>query len=81
MMLQQSTDDLKERRKYLREEFGFTEEEQRYIARQKPNFMLYEKHSDKGIEALSTLLQGKYGFSQELVRTLVLKHPQVLGKS
>ena len=42
---------------------------------------MYDQHSDKGIEALTKLLVGKYGFSKELVRTLVLKYPQVLGKS
>lgn len=75
IMLQTSSDEIKERRKYLRQTYGFTEEEQRYIARQKPNFMLYDKHDDKGIEALSSLLKDKYGFKPELIRTLVLKHP------
>ena len=36
---------------------------------------------DRGIEALTELLVKEYGFTQQLVNTLVLKHPQVLGKS
>jgi len=44
-----SPDDLRERRKHLRKEYGFTEEEQRYIARQKPNFLLYDKDEESGI--------------------------------
>ena len=42
---------------------------------------MYNQSSTKGMEALSNLLVGKYGFSKELVRTLVLKYPQVLGMS
>ena len=34
-----------------------------------------------GIEAVSSLLKDKYGFNNELVRTLVLKNPAILGKS
>jgi hypothetical protein len=80
-MLKLSSEDLRKRREHLKNQYGFTIEEQRYVARRKPNFLLYDKDENKGIASLSDLLTGKYGFSQELVRTLVLKYPQVLGKS
>jgi hypothetical protein len=37
--------------------------------------MIYEMDSEKGIESLSKLLTGKFGFGKELIRTLVLKYP------
>ena len=43
--------------------------------------MLYEKDGTRGIASLSALLVDKYGFSREIVRTLVLKYPSVLGKT
>ena len=63
IMLKTSSDDLRQRREHLKKEYGFTIEEQRYIARQKPNFMLYDKDETRGIASLSDLLTGKYGFS------------------
>jgi len=81
MMLKMPADALADRRSHLKREYGFTIEEQRYIARQKPNFLLYDKDSTRGIAALTALLVGKYDFSQEIVRTLVLKYPTVLGKT
>ena len=82
MMLSMSAGELRDRRKHLRSEYGFTEAEQRFIGRQKPNFFLYDKTGpDVGIEAVSGILKEKFGFNKELVRTLVLKNPQILGKS
>ena len=43
--------------------------------------MLYDKDENKGIAALTNLLVDKYGFNQDVVRTLVLKYPQILGKT
>ena len=63
----------------MQEEFGFTFEEQRFIARRKPNFMLYEKDPERGIESLTKLLVDELGFNKDLVRTLVLKYPAILG--
>ena len=42
---------------------------------------MYDKDPKRGIKALSNLLVGQYGMSQELVRTLVLKYPRILNKS
>lgn len=80
-ILKTTPDDLRLRREHLQKEYGFSIEEQRYITRQKPNFIMYNQHANKGMESLSNLLVGKYGFSKELVRTLVLKYPKVLGQS
>lgn len=50
VMLKMSSDELRERRRFLRTEFGFSEEEQRFIGRQKPNFFMYDEGSaDIGI--------------------------------
>jgi len=56
VLLSQSPEELKKRREYLKKEFGFTIEEQRYIARRKPNFMLYDLQENRGIESLTKLL-------------------------
>ena len=71
---------LKERREYLRTKYGFSDSEQRFIARQKPTFFLYDKSDELGVDAIASLLIEKFGFSNELVKTLVLKNPHVLGK-
>ena len=81
MLLKTSPEDLTKRRKYLREEHGFTLQQQKYIARLKPDFLMYDKDPNKGIDALSKLFVQKYGMSKDLVKTLVLKYPQILNKS
>ena len=53
----------------------------RYIARLKPNILMYDMKSEKGMKALSELLVDEYGFKKELVRTLVLKYPAILSMS
>lgn len=45
MLLKMTPPVLAERRTFLKKEYGFSIEEQRYIARQKPNFLLYDKDS------------------------------------
>ena len=42
---------------------------------------MYDRKEGEGIAAISQLLKDKYGFSQEVIRTLVLKNPHLLGKS
>ena len=81
LLLKTPAEELRKRRQHIRAEHGFTEEEIRFIARQKPNFLMYDKDESTGITALSELLISKYGATQDLVRTLVLKHPSVLGLS
>lgn len=81
VMLKMSREQLHNRRRYLQYEHGFTEEEQRYIGRQKPNFFLYDMNDQTGIKAISSLLKEEYGFKKELIRTLVLKSPTILGKT
>ena len=81
VVLKMSADEIRERRKHLRTTYGFTESEQRFIARQKPNFLLYDREKDTGIQALSELLTEQFGFKTELLRTLVLKNPSILSKS
>ena len=76
-----SASQIRERRRHLRKTYGFTEQEQRFVARQKPSLLLYDRDQDTGIQALTELLYEEYGFSKELVRTLVLKNPSVLSKS
>ena len=41
--------------------------------------MLYEKDPERGIESLTKLLVDELGFNKDLVRTLVLKYPAILG--
>ena len=64
-------------------EFGFAREEVRFIAKHKPTFLLWQKErldGERGIRALQQFFVGKYGFSRELLRTLVVKYPAILSK-
>ena len=81
VLLKTSADELGERRTFLRKQYGFTIEEQRFIARRKPNFLLYDNDKDKGMKALGELLIDTMGFNRELIRTLVLRYPTLLNIS
>ena len=52
--------------------------------RNKPTFLLFEEeHSDhnRGIKALEQVLCTEFGFSAEIMKTLVVKYPQILAKT
>jgi hypothetical protein len=63
-------------------EYGFIKEEINFIMTYKPSFILQtpETERDKGIHALAKFLIEEKGYSMELVRTLVVKYPYILGK-
>ena len=81
MILKSSPAQLKKRSQELEKLYGFSKQEVKYIARQKPDFLFYNKDKDMGIEALHRLFVEKMSFTPELLRTLVLKHPPILGRS
>ncbi len=78
-----STQEVQKLTKQVKEEFGFAKEEIRFIVRHKPSFLLWQdqaSNSNKGIYALQKFFVEKYGFSQELLKSLVVKYPYILSK-
>ena len=74
------TGQLSERKKWLKEEFGFTHVELQFIAKHKSKFYYYDENGTKGIVALKRFFIEKLGYDAELLRTLVVKYPVILSK-
>lgn len=56
-------------------------EEINYIMRYKPNFILFDKVENEGMNNLYKIFVEKKGFELDVLRTLVIKYPYILGKS
>ena len=68
----------------LREEFGFSKQEIKHIASQKPTLLLFREEYQKesrGIIALKKVFCEEMNFPYEMVKNLVVKYPVILGKS
>tara|TARA_B110000285_G_C14941759_1_gene522369 strand:+ start:457 stop:738 length:282 start_codon:yes stop_codon:yes gene_type:complete len=66
------------------QDYGFNHLEIRQIVRNKPTFLLFEEEysvHNKGIKALEQVLCQEFGFGAELMKTLVVKYPQILSKT
>jgi hypothetical protein len=73
--------DIKGAEEKLMQEFGFAKEEINYVMRYKPIFILHELEKHEGINALRKVLVQERGFQPELVRTLVVRYPYIIGKT
>ena len=49
--------------------------------RYKPNFILFDKVQNEGMNNLYRVFVEKKGFELDVLRTLVIKYPYILGKS
>lgn len=64
-------------------EYGFLQEEIKFVMRYNPKFILLGQQSaeSNGIEALKQFFVQEKGFDMDTVRTLVVRYPYVLSKS
>lgn len=53
-----------------------------YVHSHKPTFLLYKDSPEAtvGLKAVKNLFCGKFGASKDYLRTLIVKHPAILGK-
>lgn len=49
--------------------------------RHKPTFVLHDDNSSTGIKVVHDYFVSQHGYTQELVRTLVVKYPYILSKT
>ena len=75
-----SPEEIKQRRRRLREELGFSEVEIDFVKKHKPTLFQYEEDGNIGIPAMEKLFIGKLGYDAELLRTLIVKFPELLSK-
>ena len=61
--------------------YGFVKEEINFIMKSKPTFIIIDERSNEGIHVVHKLLVEDKGFDKDVVRTLVVKYPYILGKT
>jgi hypothetical protein len=62
-------------------EFGFLKEEIDFVMKKKGKFILFEKQRDEGFLVVLDFFVKKLKFDIDVLRTLVVKYPFILGKS
>lgn len=67
--------------KKLIEEYGFLKEEVNFIMKYKPTVILLDHLKDEGMNTLYKVFVQDKGFDLDVVRTLVIKYPYILGKT
>ena len=70
----------KQRLEKLREEYGFTKFELKFVRQRKPTLFYYEDDGKVGFGALEKLFIHDLGYDKELLKTLVIKFPAILSK-
>ena len=70
----------KQRLEKLREEYGFTKFELKFVRQRKPTLFYYEDDGKVGFGALEKLFIHELGYDKELLKTLVIKYPAILSK-
>ena len=79
-----SHDDIKALEQKIADQFGFANEEVRFIVTHKPSVLLLEdaeSDTKMGLVALQKYFVEEQGFSEELTRTLITKYPHILSKT
>ena len=68
----------------LQKEFNFSRQELAHIIKQKPTLLIFQEEYDshnRGILALKKVFQEDMGYSQEMVKSLIVKYPVILSKT
>jgi len=68
----------------LMEQFGFNQQEMKFLIRNKPTIVFYEEDHKKGKPGIITvhrLLCRKRGFSDEVLRSIIVRYPVILSKT
>lgn len=62
-------------------EFGFVKEEIDYVMKKKAKFILFEKDDSEGFLLVHNFFVKQLKFDIDVLRTLIVKYPFILGKS
>ena len=64
----------------MKEEYGFTKFELKFVRQHKPTLFFYEDSGKLGFGALEKFFVEELGYEKELLKTLVIKYPAILSK-
>ena len=70
----------KQRLAKMKEEYGFTKFELKFVRQHKPTMFYYEDSGKVGFGALENFFVEELGYEKELLKTLIIKYPAILSK-